>query len=135
MKAALSRAAGYIAPNTFETEGPRVCIECGAPLESWQHSRCQSCIDKSLTGVVVANSARWATCDGVATCECCQFKDTSDCEKYHDELAAAGQGDDYGPNFWNIGRIEKILSDTQGRRGRTNSPHFLDCGDLCYIGK
>ena len=60
MKAALSRAAGYIAPNHFEN-APRTCIECGAPLESWQASRCQACIDKSLTQVVVANSARWLT--------------------------------------------------------------------------
>lgn len=59
LKAALSRAAGYIAPNPFETAEPRTCIECGAPLADWQTSRCQACIDRSVSGVVIANSARW----------------------------------------------------------------------------
>lgn len=81
MKAALSRAAGYVAPNTFETE-TRTCIECGAPLESWQHSRCQKCIDKSLAGVVATNSQQWFDEDAaeavLATCACpkCRQRDT-----------------------------------------------------------
>ena len=64
MKAALSRAAGYVAPNTFET-APRTCIECGEPLESWQTSRCQACVDKSLS-VVSVNSATWKAADAMA---------------------------------------------------------------------
>lgn len=136
MKAALARAAGYIAPNSFETEEPRTCIECGAQLESWQHSRCQACIDKSLTQVVVANSARWLTCDGATTCADCSFKDTPDCDKYQEELTAAGRGNDYAPNFWeNKARIEKILTETQNKRGRLNPVYFLEASDLCYIGK
>ena len=35
-----------------------------------------------------------------------------------------------------VATIEKILADTQGRRGsRPNPVYFLDAGDLCCIGK
>jgi pyridoxal/pyridoxine/pyridoxamine kinase len=116
MKAALSLAAGYIAPNEWETD-PRTCIECGTELESWQASRCQECVDKSLAAVV-ANSAKWATCDGVVMCADCPME-KADCEQYQQHLTQVGAGDDYGPNPWDGAqeRIENILSSTQNHRG------------------
>lgn len=73
------------------------------------------------------------TCDGTVMCADCFMRNTSDCDKYQDELTAAGSGDDYGPNFWDasaatpapatkLARIERIPSETQGRRG--SNPHY-----------
>ena len=46
------------------------------------------------------------TCDGIVMCADCPFRDTSDCDKYQEELANVGHGDDYGPNFWNYQTAE-----------------------------
>ena len=96
MLAALSNASGFIAPNEFET-APRTCIECGTELESWQISRCQSCIGKSLSGVVVANSIRWQTCDGAKMCFDCPMADAGceyddDTDSWSDSYALAHPG-------------------------------------------
>lgn len=58
MKAALSHAAGFIAPSDGLQPEPHVCIECGAALESWQASRCESCIAASLV-TMRRSSQRW----------------------------------------------------------------------------
>ena len=87
MKAALARAAGYIAPNTHEVEAERPAPDAEA-----------------IRAELLANSLRFFAEDAADA----QF----------------------------LARIEKILSDTQGRRGsRPNPVYFLDCSDLCYIGK
>ena len=99
------KAAAYIAANEWEVQD-RTCIECGTGLESWQVSRCQDCISKSLGNAVVANSIRWQTCDGAKTCFDCPMADTPDCERYQVHLTEIGKGDDYGPNPWNMQTAE-----------------------------
>ena len=146
---------GRIAPNTFET-APRTCIECGETLESWQASRCQACVDKSLVSVVTANSARWADDDDPvsASCACpkCGERDADNLAIDEDEVVTCqicGEVYDISPaarldrvavedlGDERITAIERILSETQGRRG--SNPHYavsvLDAGPLCYIGQ
>ena len=97
------------------------------------------------------------TCDGLAMCADCLFRDTPDCDRYQDDLTDIGRGDDYAPNFWDLSAEEKaitvkdgltcasaeaaklaviegILADTQHKRSRLNPVFFLDAGDLCYKG-
>ena len=47
------------------------------------------------------------TCDGIVTCADCPFRDTADCDKYQDELANVGHGDDINaPSMWNLQTAE-----------------------------
>ena len=97
------------------------------------------------------------TCDGIVMCADCPFRDTSDCDKYQDNLADVGRGDDYALNFWDLiadekaavtkdgltyasapaekrAVIERILSDTQGKRSRPNPIFFVEASELCWLG-
>ena len=98
------------------------------------------------------------TCDGLVMCADCPFRDAPDCDRYQDDLADIGRGDDYAPNFWDLPASEKvaavkdgltcasaesakraviegILSETQGRHAhRLNPVYFVDASPLCYMG-
>ena len=134
MKTALSHAAGFISSSDGLDEVSRTCIECGEPLESWESSRCSTCIRYSIETVkrnsnewmsddehpVIAQARRrearqrdnWGfiaykpTCDGIVMRTDCPLYGSQDCADYQEHLQDVGRGDDPYPTQWDAQTAE-----------------------------
>ncbi len=97
---------------------------------------------------MVANSAQWRADEALARIHAHaeatisrNRANAAQVAEWEAEEEDPGRGNDYAPNFWDLGAtaeklavIENILTDTQHRHSRPNQVFFLEASDLCWMG-